>query len=42
MAFGHAATFRADRVDNGRFEVQISLPLREIRAAAFREDPPCA
>jgi hypothetical protein len=42
MAFGHAATFRADRVDNGRFEVQISLPLREIRTAAFREGPPCA
>jgi LytS/YehU family sensor histidine kinase len=42
MAFGHTATFRADRVDNGRFEVQISLPLREIRAAAFREGPPCA
>jgi LytS/YehU family sensor histidine kinase len=29
MVFGRAATFRADRTDNGRFEVQISLPLRE-------------
>jgi hypothetical protein len=42
MAFGRAATFRADRTDTGRYEVQISLPLREIRAAAFREGPPCA
>jgi hypothetical protein len=42
MSFGHAATFRADRTDNGRYEVQISLPLRENRAAAFREGPPCA
>jgi LytS/YehU family sensor histidine kinase len=30
MAFGHTATMRADRTESGRFEVQISLPLREI------------
>ncbi len=42
MLFGRDATFRADRTDNGRFEVQISLPLRELSAAAFREGPPCA
>jgi hypothetical protein len=42
MLFGPAATFQADRTGNGRFEVQIALPLRESRAAEFREDPPCA
>jgi Histidine kinase len=41
MLFGHTATFRADRTDVGRFEAQIGLPLRESRATAFREDPPC-
>ncbi len=42
MLFGCAATFQADRTDDGRFEVQISLPLREMRAAASREGLPCA
>ena len=41
ILFGHTATFRADRTDVGRFEVQIGLPLRELRVAAFREDSPC-
>jgi Histidine kinase len=42
MLFGPNATFNADRVGNGRFEVQIGLPLRELRTASFREDSPCA
>jgi hypothetical protein len=42
MLFGRDATFHADRTGNGRFEVQISLPLRELRAAVFHEGPPCA
>jgi hypothetical protein len=42
MLFGRDATFRADRTGDGRFEVQISLPLRTLRTAAFREGPPCA
>jgi hypothetical protein len=41
MLFGRAAAFRAERTGDGRFEVQIGLPLRESRAAKFREDPPC-
>lgn len=41
MLFGRAARLRAERTDNGRFEVQIGLPLRESRAAEFREDPTC-
>jgi hypothetical protein len=41
MLFGRDATFRAGRAD-GRFEVQISLPLRALRTAAFREGSPCA
>jgi hypothetical protein len=32
MLFGRAATFRADLTGNGRFEVQIVLPLREVPA----------
>jgi len=32
MLFGPAARFRADRTGNGRFEVQISLPLREVQS----------
>lgn len=42
MSFGRAATFQADRTGNGRFEVQIGLPLRESHAAEFREDSTCA
>lgn len=42
MLFGHNATFHADRTGDGRFEVQIGLPLRELRAKSFREDSPCA
>jgi hypothetical protein len=42
MLFGRDATFRAGRTGDGRFEVQISLPLRTLRTAAFREGPPCA
>jgi len=41
ILFGHCATFFADRTDQGRFEVQIGLPLRELRAASLREGPPC-
>jgi LytS/YehU family sensor histidine kinase len=41
MLFGRGARFRAERTDNGRFEVQIGLPLRESRAAGFREDRTC-
>jgi hypothetical protein len=33
MLFGRAASFRADRADPGRFEVQMSLPLREVSHA---------
>jgi hypothetical protein len=42
MLFGRDATFRAGRTGDGRFEVQISLPLRTLRTAAFREGSPCA
>jgi LytS/YehU family sensor histidine kinase len=42
MLFGRDATFRAGRAGDGRFEVQISLPLRALRTAAFREGSPCA
>jgi hypothetical protein len=41
MLFGRDATFRAGRTDNGRFEVQISLPLRKLRTAASSEGPTC-
>jgi len=33
MLYGRAANLRADRVDTGRFEVQMSLPLREVSHA---------
>jgi LytS/YehU family sensor histidine kinase len=33
MLFGREASFRADRADPGRFEVQMSLPLREVSHA---------
>jgi hypothetical protein len=33
MVFGRAASFRADRTDPGRFEVQMSLPFREVSHA---------
>jgi hypothetical protein len=42
MLFGTEASFQAGRTDNGRFEVQISLPLRELRVRSFDEDEPCA
>jgi hypothetical protein len=42
MLFGTTASVSADRADAGRFEVQISLPMRELRPQPFREEPPCA
>jgi LytS/YehU family sensor histidine kinase len=34
MVFGRGASFRAQRADIDRFEVQISLPLREFGRGA--------
>jgi hypothetical protein len=42
ILFGRSATFHAARTGNGRFEAQIVLPLRELRAASLREGLPCA
>jgi LytS/YehU family sensor histidine kinase len=42
VSFGAAASLVADRADPGRFEVQINLPVRELRPTRFREEPPCA
>ena len=42
MLFGHEATFQAGRAGSGRFEVQMSLPLRELRVRSFDEESACA
>jgi len=41
MLFGRAASFRAQRVDPDRFEVQISLPLREFDSSAVSRGSTC-
>ncbi len=42
MSFGQEATFRAGRAGNGRYEVQMSMPVRELRARSFHEGSSCA
>jgi hypothetical protein len=42
ILFGQEATFVAGRVGTGRFEVQISVPLRELSVRPFREGSSCA